>query len=87
MGKRYQEYGNSVYHQEPNVKEGCGGLRDLQTALWIGQARFGIQTIQELQHQGILSETEREEVETAFRLSLASTKSSPLYKLERNGIA
>ncbi|MDI6784408.1 MAG: nucleotidyltransferase domain-containing protein, partial [bacterium] len=65
LAKRHQEYGNSVYHQEPNVKEGCGGLRDLQTALWVAQARFGIQTIPELQHQGILSESERAEIETA----------------------
>ncbi|MFB3896364.1 MAG: hypothetical protein ACE14V_08690, partial [bacterium] len=65
MDKRHQEFGDSVYHQEPNIKEGCGGLRDLHTALWVAQARFGIQTIAELQHQGILSESEREEVETA----------------------
>lgn len=66
MEKRHQEFGDSVYHQEPNIKEGCGGLRDLHTALWVAQARFGTQTITELQHQGILSEPEREEVETAL---------------------
>jgi len=66
MFQRHQEYGNSVYHQEPNVKEGCGGLRDLQTALWVAQARFGFQTIPDLQHQGIFSATERAEIETAL---------------------
>jgi [protein-PII] uridylyltransferase len=66
MDKRHQEFGDSVYQQEPNIKEGCGGLRDLHTALWVAQARFGTQTIPELQHQGILSESERVEVETAL---------------------
>ncbi|MCX7918294.1 MAG: HD domain-containing protein [bacterium] len=65
MYHRHQEYGNSIYQQEPNVKESCGGLRDFHTAIWIAQARFGIQSFDELQHQGIITEAERKEIETA----------------------
>ena len=36
--ERHQRLGDSRYMLEPNIKEGKGGLRDLQTLLWI--ARF-----------------------------------------------
>lgn len=32
--------GDTVYGVEPNIKEGSGGLRDIQNAEWIGEARF-----------------------------------------------
>jgi [protein-PII] uridylyltransferase len=34
---RHHRYGGTIYHLEPNVKDGPGGLRDLQTACWIQQ--------------------------------------------------
>src|SRR5512145_3141229 len=37
--QRHERYGGSVYLQEPNVKEGPGGLRDFHAALWIARAR------------------------------------------------
>ena len=36
--QRHQRMGDSRFLLEPNIKEGKGGLRDLQTLLWI--ARF-----------------------------------------------
>ncbi|MFM7320557.1 MAG: HD domain-containing protein [Armatimonadota bacterium] len=33
--------GESPFVVEPDLKEGAGGLRDFQTALWMAQARFG----------------------------------------------
>jgi [protein-PII] uridylyltransferase len=32
--------GNSPWQVEPDLKEGAGGLRDVQTALWMARARF-----------------------------------------------
>ena len=35
--ERHREFGRTIYHLEPDVKEGPGGLRDLQLASWIAQ--------------------------------------------------
>ncbi len=35
--ERHQRHGNARYVVEPNVKEGKGGLRDLQTLFWIAK--------------------------------------------------
>ena len=32
---RYNKYGNTVFHLEPNVKDGPGGLRDYSLACWL----------------------------------------------------
>jgi len=32
---RYNKFGNSVFHLEPNVKDGPGGLRDYNLAVWL----------------------------------------------------
>ena len=34
---RWRAFGNTIYHLEPNVKEGPGGLRDFQLACWLTQ--------------------------------------------------
>ena len=36
---RHKKMGDSRYVVEPNVKEGKGGMRDLQTLYWIGKGR------------------------------------------------
>lgn len=33
---RHAKYGNTVFHLEPNVKDGPGGLRDYNVACWLG---------------------------------------------------
>ena len=49
---RYQSYGDTAYRVEPNLKEGPGGLRDLQMLGWIVLREYGIDSLK------ILSETE-----------------------------
>lgn len=56
--KRHQKYGASVYLLEPNIKESKGGLRDLQTALWIAKVAFGVRQIEELSLNGVIEDNE-----------------------------
>ncbi len=34
---RHEKYGNTIFHLEPNIKEGPGGLRDYQVVCWMAQ--------------------------------------------------
>jgi [protein-PII] uridylyltransferase len=45
---RHKRYGDSPFVVEPNIKEGRGGLRDLQTLYWMSRYVFGIRTIFDL---------------------------------------
>ena len=55
---RHLRYGETAYSLEPNVKEGKGGLRDLQIILWVAQRHFGATSSRNLVDQGFLSEDE-----------------------------
>ena len=55
---RRGKYGSSVYILEPNIKESEGGLRDIQTAVWVAKLKYKITTMRELVMKGILSEEE-----------------------------
>ncbi|MEM7007732.1 MAG: nucleotidyltransferase domain-containing protein, partial [Thermodesulfobacteriota bacterium] len=56
--QRLDKFGRSIYLIEPNVKEGEGGLRDINYALWIAQAKYKVKSFQELLPKGILLEKE-----------------------------
>ncbi|MEA5114393.1 MAG: [protein-PII] uridylyltransferase [Geobacteraceae bacterium] len=58
LNTRREKYGSSVYLLEPNIKEGEGGLRDLQTALWIAKVKFKVSDPRELVVKGVMSEEE-----------------------------
>jgi [protein-PII] uridylyltransferase len=51
---RHQRTGDSRYLLEPNVKEGKGGLRDLQTLFWLGRFLYRIERPAELVEHGVL---------------------------------
>jgi len=56
--RRHARAGDSRYLLEPNVKEGKGGLRDLQNLLWLGQVLFDARTPADLVRHGLMSEEE-----------------------------
>jgi [protein-PII] uridylyltransferase len=59
------KYGASVFMQEPNIKSGCGGLRDYQNLLWTGMFHCGSYSMTRLVEEKILRERERRALEKA----------------------
>jgi [protein-PII] uridylyltransferase len=56
MRSRRDRFGDSLYLLEPNVKESEGGLRDLQSALWLARVRFKVAGLTELLARALLPE-------------------------------
>lgn len=55
---RHSKYNNTEYNLEPNVKGSPGGLRDIQTILWIARRQFGSLNLNAIVDQGFLTEGE-----------------------------
>ena len=53
--ERHRQMGNTRYVVEPNIKDGKGGLRDLNTLFWIGKYFYQVKTSHELVGKGVLS--------------------------------
>ncbi|HEY6729313.1 MAG TPA: HD domain-containing protein [Polyangiaceae bacterium] len=64
--KRHQQFGDSVYLLEPDLKNGTGGLRDLDSALWACRARFGTSDLAALADLGVISPQSQAEAQRAL---------------------
>jgi len=54
MRLRHEKIGSTVYLLEPNVKDGRGGLRDLQTAVWTARVKYKCRNLSELRKKGVV---------------------------------
>ncbi len=63
--ERHRRLGDSRYVVEPNVKEGKGGLRDLQTLFWIAKYIYRVDDVEKLVELGVLSAKEAHRFERA----------------------
>ncbi len=63
---RHKKFGDSVYLQEPNLKSGCGGLRDYQNLLWMTYFKEGSLSTNQLVGKDWLSESDQRRIETAY---------------------
>jgi [protein-PII] uridylyltransferase len=59
---RHRKCHGTAYNLEPNIKENPGGLRDLQTIIWVAKKHFRAETLQELINHGYLTHEEYQEL-------------------------
>jgi [protein-PII] uridylyltransferase len=55
---RHLRYNDTAYNLEPNIKEGPGGLRDIQIVGWVAKRHFGTRTYLELIDRGFITTDE-----------------------------
>ncbi len=66
--QRHLKYHDTAYNLEPNLKESPGGLRDLQTVLWIARAAGLGRSWRELAQAGLITMQEARTVSRQERL-------------------
>lgn len=62
---RHKRFGGSVYLLEPDIKQGRGGLRDLDIVMWIAGARWNVRSLAEAAAVGALRGRELEDLTAA----------------------
>ena len=63
---RHAKGGNTIYLQEPDIKNGVGGLRDYQNILWMANIKFGHRSLKELVKAKFLRADERKAMRKAY---------------------
>jgi [protein-PII] uridylyltransferase len=56
--RRHAQYQDTAYSLEPNLKESPGGLRDLQTILWVYNRHYGVRSFKEMKNQELINQDE-----------------------------
>ena len=66
LRSRYAKSSHTVFLQEPNVKESCGGLRDFQNILWVARVKTGSSALQKLADDRLITANTMREIEEAY---------------------
>lgn len=64
--QRNAKFHCTAYNLEPNIKEGPGGLRDMQIIAWVFKRHYNSSTLKELVKYGFLPESEYSELIAAL---------------------
>ncbi|MFT5697294.1 MAG: [protein-PII] uridylyltransferase [Desulforhopalus sp.] len=93
---RRDRFGSHSYLLEPHIKEGRGGMRDIQAMMWTARVVFGLNTLEDIQGAGLLLADEQKEFREAkdFLVKLrcelhylAKRKSDHLYFEHQSDVA
>lgn len=63
---RHERFNNAMYQLEPNVKESPGGLRDIQTLLWVAKRHFNANSLQDLVAHAFISNEEFHQIKETY---------------------
>lgn len=88
---RRKKHQNTVFLQEPDIKNGVGGLRDYQNILWMAEIKLGIDSMGKLHHRRYLSKSEHQAYTEGYEfllrvrneLHFQSTRPTDLLNLEK----
>ncbi len=58
---RRERFGSHSYLLEPHIKEGRGGMRDIQAMMWTARMVFGLHGLEGIEEAGLLVEDEKRE--------------------------
>ncbi len=70
QAQRRRRQGDTVFLQEPDTKNGVGGLRDYQNALWMARVKLGVTTMEELCEMKYLRSEELRRLKRAYNFLL-----------------
>jgi [protein-PII] uridylyltransferase len=65
IAARHARFGDTSYNLEPNLKDGPGGLRDIQTAAWIAQRLAGSAAPRDWLDRGVVLAHEQHDLDAA----------------------
>ncbi len=93
---RRERFGSHSYLLEPHIKEGRGGMRDMQAMMWTARVVFGLNSLEDIASAGLLLEDEKKEFaqarDTLMRLRchlhfISNRKNDQLYFEQQEEVA